>query len=336
MKIELDLHKPFINVFPIYGDIFAITPMNRDMKIWMCNYLTQINYLKSNNIIFFKTYKSIIDECPLIKHEEIKQEAFGENNCDFVDKMKEYLNKGKYIFLYINSFYNPKHPFYKNYNFVHEIFLYGYDDETQSFLCADNLQRKYQKFICSYEEIKDGYNTLDHPNIGGTEYYTNVHLLTPVNKELNLALDKNEILTQFFEYKNSIKRDMFEIFIPTKFESGFAIHDIILKYLINDVASGKDDDVRALQGLYEQKVLMKARFELLAQECNTDLLNKYIELYDYIISEYQVIRNRVIRFSITKNQELMDQIIEQMTNVITVEKNKLDEIYKTLEEVLNK
>ena len=78
---------------------------------------------------------------------------------DFIELVKSCINNNKYIMLNTDVFYISQYSYYQTYHTPHVLFIYGYDDDKNSFYCADYFDfTHYTHKECTYEEVRHSYS----------------------------------------------------------------------------------------------------------------------------------------------------------------------------------
>ena len=90
-------------------------------------------------------------------HEAIiapKRFVYGES---VIDVYKALLDSEQYIYDFVDKYYIKSFGF--NRHFIHDLLLYGYDDEKQEFWCYAYNGRKLSHFMIPYREYIAAYNS---------------------------------------------------------------------------------------------------------------------------------------------------------------------------------
>ena len=71
-----------------------------------------------------------------------------------VSRVKKNINNGYYTYLLIDEYYISEKAAYRKYHFVHDLLVYGYDDEKRNiFTVGYNNCGKYKPYTITYEEL---------------------------------------------------------------------------------------------------------------------------------------------------------------------------------------
>ncbi len=75
---------------------------------------------------------------------------------DVIHNVEKYLKQGNLILLSIDLYYQKnKVYYYQTKHGEHSVLVYGYNDEKQCLYIVDNINKGYQKYAISYEEVGD-------------------------------------------------------------------------------------------------------------------------------------------------------------------------------------
>ena len=105
---ELEIQKPYISSFPIYGDLFSILEQTEHVKNWMCNNFIQLKYV--DPVIFFESYRSLMYDCPHIATSCITRDLIRKIwDGDFRKLVKYVIGTDRYLFAYVDRKYIKKY-----------------------------------------------------------------------------------------------------------------------------------------------------------------------------------------------------------------------------------
>lgn len=324
MNKQLKMNKPLIDGLPIYGNFFSLLNYDDErVKSWLFSNFIQLRYLVNDNVVFFERYRSILDNCPFFLHYSLSREIINSIWKDnLIECFIQMLLSDYYIFLYADRYYIPESKQYQTVSFVHELFIYGYDDKEKKFYCKDNIRDgKYTSFECDFYQVEDAY-----VNIPLNPYFTDVHFLKKENPNINIKFNMNYTLKLIKEYAYSLNsHNCFEVF--TLVEYGFKVHKIIMEDLINTQAQKNDDiDIRPFHLFYEHKIMMIKRMDYMKQLYRTNILDEVIKDYQDLADNYMVLRNIILKYNKSFDKKLYQRIIERFQELIQFEEDRLDKL----------
>jgi hypothetical protein len=80
---------------------------------------------------------------------------------DIIRFITDAVDQGQYVTVFVDKYYIPGSEAYLNYQFPHELFVYGYDLFTETLEVADHMQdSKYVRFQCPFDRFEEGYRNL--------------------------------------------------------------------------------------------------------------------------------------------------------------------------------
>ena len=164
----LPITNPVITVYPGYANTLSIILQYDSGYNWflqkyfhlMCAYSEKTNSIASEfmslgTIKFAQRYHAQPNNilCPAIKSYTIPAELIKDMNCDVINLVKYFINKGMYLHLYVERKNLPNHNNERSH--THQIFVYGFNDVLEQVYLSDYFSGgAYQNKTCSYEEFR--------------------------------------------------------------------------------------------------------------------------------------------------------------------------------------
>lgn len=332
MKRELPINKsPLLHGYSFYGGLFSILPNNKNIMPWVYSNFIQLKYLVEVDLVFFDRYRSLLDGCPFFNHYVLKKsEIFEEGNQSLIKILKDKIDNGAYCFIYIDRYYVPFYKmWYKQRHLNHEMLIYGYDDEKEEFLCADNADNgNYEYFTCTFSELRDGY--WYNGNIDPT--FFSIHYIQ------NIIIPEEPYMFNYGQVKSSLKDYYYSKSMLNESEEviksifGFNVHNLVLenqKYTIKKYESKFYFNLRQMYILTDHKELMRRRLIFLKEQGY--LLNDEFEKkYEYLAHKYKILLSMCIKYNITNKKDILDRYFELFQNLIDYERNVLGDIINNL------
>lgn len=256
---------------------------------------------------------------------------------DFIEFFKMSIDRNFYLFIPIECSEISNYSVYKKVKVPHHIFVYGYDDEQQVFLCSEFFsfsEKRYSFESVSYKEMEEAFIDLQNQT-------------TPemMKKEQFQWLKDIQLLYSFADYKDKFTIQRVQCGLRYYLDErdcygnkgylkdvyyGIAIYDLLEKY-INEVLREDYEsfDVRCFVLLFFHFRYLKLQAEFIKQnyDCNREkqdeFINKFLELEKYahnllnVAIKYQITREGTILQRITKKiKELKDEDIKILTQYI--------------------
>lgn len=304
MKKVLHIVEPIINTYTSYGALFSIIPQSA--MPWVLNNFIQLNYVYNWNIATFDSHRMLICNCPAIDFYDVPKEILFSNR-NFKDIIIEAIDRGDYLFFYVDWYYLSLTEMYKKGHLAHEIFVYGYDTEENLFYVADNfINGKFSFEKCDFNELAQSYlyNNSDYSFVKSIRF-----LRVHENEGCNLNI--NQIIFGLKSYLNS--SEIFNLDGQLQMLYGMSIIDFYLK----KISSLNEEiiDIRFFHLFYEHKLLMEMRVNYLQEKRVIIDNDKLGELANELKRDALILRNMVIKYNITKKRKNAIQVYEELIRI---------------------
>lgn len=316
----LPLGEPYIKTYSKYASLTSVISLEADTKLWLYFQFLKPLYMRSvtQDVYWFELRsadKKTIwdfewDLCPFIQSRHIMNNEIEKDG--FVDFAINCIEEGSYIYLDIDSQYIAA---YKKHYYLHDIFLIGYDEVRNAFLCSDYFNYKYEKKWISFEEIN---NAFEGKRIKERNYF---------RQDFNFlwSLERGNNYKQYS--REDFKRKLLEIINPTiihsvkpkrncvsDFYSGLDAY----KYLEVDLREGRLSyaDVRLFSVIKEHVILLNG------------ILNDYslkIDLYANKLEEIsEILLKLSIKYGISKQENLKIKISTYINKIVDIEEEYIN------------
>ena len=169
MKKELIIKKPIIDVYNGYASIQSII-LNVEYGNKWCiqHYLNYITYCDKDYKNIFMDYVNLGEVCFSSTNSFQPQHLCTVPwktfilprkliNGNIISFIKKSIDEGYYIFLYLNF----KYLLNEGKDYIHDIFIYGYDDEKEYIFMKGYNKGKYGTEIYRFEQVEKAYNNVD-------------------------------------------------------------------------------------------------------------------------------------------------------------------------------
>lgn len=278
---------------------------NYDVGIPDSYYYDDIDFLDSRIITY-----TLLDHC-ILKY-----------TSDIVNIITEKIEKGSYSIVFLDEYYIPKRKASRQYNYVHEFLIYGYDNHKSVFkVAAFNEYISFTHFEINYKDFLHAYKSSIINCHKRMENWISDKLIIFI--KLNKFLDRypfdiNKFLTKLHHNVNSSIDPRYTYFKRIKENSkilglkyGLEVYDVLRDYLIyilKLIESGikkQDytqfyvyfmDRYKMFHLFYENKHAIKVRLEYLKDSYNTSSnFNQLIDNYFEIEKSANVIRQIYIK-----------------------------------------
>lgn len=323
MKTILPIRYPTITSYPGRAYLYAVAEGNDKIYPWLMeNFIQTESYLNKNdkycdidflNIPQIRYSSNTALEaqnafCQYIENMSIYAEIIGYGNV--VDFMRNGIAEGYYIVIDINTQYIKA---YKDMPHLHNMLVYGCDDDKSIFYIADFFSGMYEYSICSYEDL--GKAALYFNELRSPFYPKGKGLISLFRIDGNCRhefdIEKfRKALTNYLNYEKEYKA----VFRNTNyFNSGendmrsFGnLHfDNLIKFLEWCKSDNKVYVSRwAFSVFYDHKKAINQRLEFLNKTC----IGCEKEIVDYrsVVNEAQLVRNLYLKCLTRKNVQVQN------------------------------
>jgi len=266
-------------------------------------------------------------DCPYFNLYDLPSKLIVALGKTFLSIIKESIELGMYIFAYIDSTKIEQYLKLDVTLNIHEIFIYGYDDEKEIVHFADfpiNDAFKYTHSTCTYKEIEDAFTgILDftyplNKSIGLIKYtnespfvfdfkYVQDSIRWYIEPDRNIAEDFNRYAMSTFSF----------IGWETKTYLGVDVYDFFVRQITLDANAGRSIfSLELFHGLYDHKEMMIRRIAYFIK--NGYMSNEKLSLltdYKEIRDKALIVRNLVIKYNINSDKKLISRISMLLTEM---------------------
>lgn len=338
MKKKLSINYPIITSYTHHAHLLAILSVQPKAKEWIFSNYIQL-YINKNLVVnnwadfYFPLPYEIkpIDTCKWISSQKISEIYIDRHYNDIVDYIEESINDEYYIHMMINYKYIFNSRFYKkNKDRRHDVLIYGYDKEKGTIYCADFMfnSNKYTFVECTYDELRNSYNNdyVKHE----MSYLEHNIMAYKLNETFAYGDVVDNIIYWLKRYAdgecpeywggiNSGNRG--------NIEWGINYYNALCQYLKS--IHEERLDIRFFHLLKDHKKMMFERMVFL-NSCER-VSEKYISLFEDLYVRMKTVENLVIKYNITKNNNLIDEISNWLVQLRKTEIELLTDIIIELE-----
>lgn len=324
-KVILQVKYPIITSYTSDAHMLAILSNYSYTEGWIFNNFVNLwgeepSYDNHFSMLRFHSW-SIRRVCPYFKINYFDKAFF---DSDIVEFIISKIDSGHYVTIKYDQYYIPNSINYNEYHSEHEMLIYGYDRLKEMFLVADFFKDgKYSfettPFNCVESAIVSVLD-LEIFSCNELEFYdanykfNNYFLYNSLNNflySLNTAAEGENVIIADYELE-PIQQGRYIFGIKTY----GLLKQTLSKVLHNEM---EFNDIRPLHVISDHKLMMCERLKYLANA-------GVIEANDYIIDEYLTIknisltnRNLYLKFLITKENSLINKIINNLDKMESLE-----------------
>lgn len=253
---------------------------------------------------------------------------------NIIEFIKDKINHGYYVIIYLDEYYLPKKAGYMKFHFLHQLMVYGYDNESQRLktVAFDRKQEfvsaeyEYSKIVKSYEEGKTYYELSPIWVLNET-----VELIRPKGEnspyEFNLGLFLEELKVYLLgqgEYSKLRPNNLETNGKQASFN--FKVYDELIYHLNNLIQGNPTMDYRYVHLMMEHKIIMYYRLKyIISNYSSNDDLVMLIEEYSNLVKKMQVARNLFFKQVIAELSGIEVNFSKIFTKVLEIVRFAKDE-----------
>ncbi|PQP85040.1 hypothetical protein C0Q44_11245 [Paenibacillus sp. PCH8] len=331
-NIILPMYEPRLNTFNVYAALFSIIAKDESYLPWFYSNFISIGINTCDDTLYFTDhftffeYGEGLSSCPWLEvYKPSHKTIYYQYSSNIKETLTSYLNQNKYVWLYLDQFYIPQSNNYHKMHKEHSVLVYGYDDATNIFHIADNLDNgKFIKTVISYQQLIQAWES------DICEHFRRLfRVITSIEGEYQL--DTTHLKNQLEGYLSSscitqgIYWDQTPVDGPHTYVQNIQYwifgHEVysytqqLMKQVkeMSDIKS-KRLDIRIPHLLWEHKKCMVERIKYL----NLDMYDFYSE-YEKIATNSLTIRNLTAKYNLTQKNSILDEIDTRLSEVVYTE-----------------
>lgn len=176
----LGVGEPPVTSYMSHAPIMTILAAGKDDYLpWLMNNYTQMIY--NNCQLDYMISGNYYHSCPFLNTQVIGRDILSRMDIDFVTLVTNSLDLGCYVMPIVNSVPISSFGHADKTHFPHQLFIYGYDDETELFYVGDFFQGgDFRLTTAPYEEVREAYYSLDVSKWGDLHYEIGIKLFRRV------------------------------------------------------------------------------------------------------------------------------------------------------------
>ncbi|WP_151732807.1 hypothetical protein [Paenibacillus tengchongensis] len=321
---------------PIVGMQFHAYPLSVLLKYdhaipWFYNNYIQIRALSKDCVNFNKHGPSFhfidhpLDTHPLLNTRKIRKEDLAQLNVNIIEYIIECIENEFYVYTHIDEYFIASSSRYENQHYIHDILINGYDlAEEKLFVSGYTSEKKFMEYSIRFQQFIEAY---EHNH----QYYKNEVISLKYNSK-SYKFDLNRVCDLLREYIYSDdESEEIDISNSLYFVRGMKVYDSVLFYL-NELIEGKTGfDIRPFHLFWEHKKCMFNRFSYMRSNKFIIIPEEVLESYSYIIKVSLLIRNKMLKYDITNDKNIILKVIEHFNEIIPIENKCLIHVLSTLE-----
>lgn len=339
MKRILNIAKSDITTYTHHTYLLSILGNDERTRDWIYSNYIQVYINKDltenswGEFYFPMAYEvKIFEHCKWINVQVNSEQYVDRHYEDIVLYIKDMLSNGYYVHLMIDYKYLSNSVFGKNNSeMVHDILIYGYDDEIQTLYCAGFMFKssKFTLDTCTYEEINNAYNSKavkEEFSYMGHNIYSYA-----LAKECDYEFHIKNIIYGLKLYCNCEIPEYWKGYNycnKKKISWGLEYYDVLKDSICYQAP--EYIDIKLIYLLEDHKRMMISRLEFLGQ-LGYDL-EKYKQSYVEMEQINGLLVKMAIKYNISKKTNILNQLKEKISDLKQQEYEVLVNLIAYLEE----
>ena len=327
MGKKLPIYSTPITTYPHTANLASFLWENEKVYPWLMNCFLKVYGWRVDGEDFNMDYEDFyILDCPAILLERLNIHMIQKGWRDIISFIHDAINSGYYIYMEVErskiSAYN------KGVKGIHDLFIYGYDQEQKMLYVADCFKNgKYSFAEISNTELIEAFPYNKEENINIFEFHNDIMLLK-VNPDFNLEFYPTRVKESLEDYlaarPGRYTYSRVKLAYPEEIKQFYWGKDCwkIVYYHIeycqkyNTLAP---HCLRVFHLMYEIKAMMCERLSYMINNNYINEEKKYLEEFDSMKKELLECQNSILKFSVTKKENILLQIYKKLKKL---EKNE--------------
>lgn len=270
------------------------------------------------------------------------------------------INEDKYIYTFVDKYYFPQYSTYMKTHFIHDALIYGYNQKE--FRIAGFNNNSFSTFSISFDDFINAFRV--------TQYYSMQHFNIVIcfkrkqDSLVNFATYINKAIKSLSDYLNSSDSSyqcgLYNVFETHTFNSlesykcleeyynetvikirkvrvyGLKTNECLKNYLLSLSGGYSGYDIRPLHVFYEHKKIMAIKLEYLENRFKLMSIEKQLSKYKELSNIALTARNLMLKYDITKQEGLINNIINKIDEIEIEERIIIPELIDILTDLNRK
>lgn len=327
----LDICLPPITSHNFYALPLSIIVGDAQLNPWIYNEFIQIytSRNREDDTVCLRLYKK--DNNELFKYEPLYETIISPERLVFgdcvIDVYRALLKSGQYIYDFVDKFFISHFAY--PLHFVHDLLVYGYDDQKDVFHAYSYSGAKLTKFDISYKDYILAFNS----GYSNNRLESDISITTLFRKKRNVFdLDIKRIRNYIIDYldgTNTFNRDSLFNVNLYKAKFGIETYDEI-KHMINyGFEKNLRIDLPSIRCIFDHKKLMQERMDFLNSNTTTKCPNFIKEKIDLLCKNADIFLMLVLKYNYKgiSDRSSVDLLTKHVDKLKELEENLYAEYY---------
>ena len=326
-KKKLPIEKPPVYGYQFYAYPLAIILNHEEAYPWFYSNYIQVAFdkeFKSPVPFCFYMYDHTI--CPWLKVQKLQRDLIKFTNQDIIDFVIKSLNENYYVYLNVDEYYIPDRRTYKKRHFSHDILVYGYDINSETFdVLGFNKNVSFKSSKVSFSEFRKSYLYLEN-----IENECNQVYLYKFNPEGEYEFNKKLVIESLEDYLHSRNTsEKFSMLLePWERFYGMESYKQLYNYFEALIQGEVYIDIRNTHILWEHKKVMASRINFMLE--NQIIETKIYQDAKKIEDRALIIRNMFVKYSLVKDNDIILKIVDRLEGLKNDEEKLIKDLINAL------
>lgn len=339
MKRILPVCRPDVLGYTYHAFPLSILLVRQESRPWFFSQFIQLMSGTNKDYEYFTDYYTWTYEHTSLVYSPllITQQTFRDQAADsgeIVAYIAESINRGNYVYVFVDEFYIPGRTLYKDAHVTHDILVHGYDhDQEVLFISGFNKNVVYGQWTVPYDDFVKGYHMADTCSLNNSMIIKMKYNDLAHYRESPVSL--YESLTDFLHSRNSSERFRFirSPLSDKNYVFGLNVYQNLISYLAEVMKGNYTLNVMPFHIVAEHKQVMCNRLRFMEETYNIDL-KKHFNCYKSLEDISLKLRTSCIRYSFRPASRLLTKMQELLEKVSVGEKDCMEDIANRLQYLL--
>jgi hypothetical protein len=154
-KVVLELEEnPPVKPFHFYAYPLSMVLSRPEGYLWLYNNFIQVYCCPDLGPWEFKLKEISLTNHPALGHEYLPAACYDRFKINVLEYIKFGLEIKRFVYIRSDEFYNPERSSYQQHHFRHDLLIYGYADDIESFMVIGyDKTGHYKKSLFSYTDF---------------------------------------------------------------------------------------------------------------------------------------------------------------------------------------
>lgn len=314
---------------------------NCDYKQWLLSNYIQINC--NNDILslpdlFIMFHGPTEYECPYIKTQRIYRDTLIDLNVPISEFLVKMIKQDYYVYLQVDVFFIPQRFNIKDYHYIHDIMIHGFNDSEKKFKCVCvDYKGEYTSQDISYEMLEKAFYTEE---LDWNDYICADRIsMYKYEPDKVYKFNLNLVILQLEDYLKS--QNTFEIYhrfktANPKRDDGIGVLNRISQYLQMIIESKINPeeydmekvDIRLFRLLYDHKILMMLRLEYI--NVNIYDISDIVDRYKECVERSKILHKLSFKFRLKRDNAIIVRMLKLMEELRDLEYILITELVQAM------